>query len=247
MNSTASSSLLPDTDGVSGSSTGSSDKASCPQQVAAKWIEFQQEIHKLSDADRQGYELACELEAARTQTHEQLQRSEREKSWASSRSSSYSISSQESYVFNEKLLFAFFQSSRWNCKAAAEQFVAFWAIKLQLFGKDLLLHDIKLSDLDAEELAWLETGHLQLLPGTDRAGRAVFCIYRRLMRPMVVEKQASVLVSSLGLGPLLCSVLLCPDRSQCLFSNDVTPVSFLCIVVWESVFFVCFACFASFV
>jgi hypothetical protein len=197
--STASASSSPDTDGVTGSSTGSSDEASCSQRVASNWIEFQAEIDKLPTADRHGYDLACELDAARMQPLKQHQRSLLGKSWASSRSCPYSTFSQESYVFNEKRLFAFFQSSRWNCKAAAEQFVAFWAIKLQLFGKDLLLHDITLADLDAEELAWLETGHIQLLPGTDRAGRVVFCIYRRRMPPLALEKQASVFVSSLGL------------------------------------------------
>jgi hypothetical protein len=201
--STASAFSSADTDGVTGSNTGSNDEASCSQRVAANWIEFRNEIDNLPTADRQGYELACELEATRMLPLEQHQRSLLGKSWSSPRSWPYSIGSQESYVFNERRLFAFFQSSRWNCKATAEQFVAFWAIKLQLFGKDLLLHDIKLSDLDAEELAWLETGHIQLLPGTDRAGRVVFCIYRRLMRPMAVEKQASVMVLARFCGTCL--------------------------------------------
>jgi hypothetical protein len=226
-NSTASSS--PDTEGVTGSSAETSDSPRCPQQVAVKWVEFQQEIHRLPDADRQGYDLACELEAAKKQRPQQSPAS----------SSSYSSSYQESYIHNEKLLRAFFQSSQWNCKAAAEQFVAFWAVKLQLFGKDFLLRDIKLSDLDGEELASLGTGFIQLLPGNDRAGRAVFCIYRRLMQPLAVEKQASLPVCSLGgafsLVEQVVFFVFQGDLSRCLCPHVVLPVvplvgSLLCLV-----------------
>jgi hypothetical protein len=46
--------------------------------------------------------------------------------------------------------------------------------KLKLFGRKLLAKDIKLSDLDADDRAYLVSGIGQLAPQRDRAGRCVF-------------------------------------------------------------------------
>jgi hypothetical protein len=49
---------------------------------------------------------------------------------------------------------------------------------LEMFGKDKLVQDITLDDLDQEDLAVLNNGHLQVLPKRDQTGRLILANVR---------------------------------------------------------------------
>ena len=77
------------------------------------------------------------------------------------------------YVHDHKFRLQFLRSESFDPKKAAKRMVVFFQKKLELFGPDRLMKDIKLSDMDAKDMKALESGCFQLLPARDRAGRAI--------------------------------------------------------------------------
>jgi hypothetical protein len=77
------------------------------------------------------------------------------------------------YVRNLNFRLQLLRSTRFNAKEATVRMVRHFQCKLELFGTEKLVKDIRLADLNKEDLACLESGFLQLLPMRDRAGRAV--------------------------------------------------------------------------
>ena len=77
------------------------------------------------------------------------------------------------YVCDRKFRLMFLRADKYNVSAAAKRLVYHFETKLRLFGKDLLGRNIRVSDLNEEEMKSLEDGHGRILPHRDRAGRAL--------------------------------------------------------------------------
>jgi hypothetical protein len=77
------------------------------------------------------------------------------------------------YVTSRKSSLMFLRAARFDTKEAAARMVRFYKEKLLVFGLESLARDICLTDLNRDAVACLETGYRQLLPGRDRAGRAI--------------------------------------------------------------------------
>jgi hypothetical protein len=78
------------------------------------------------------------------------------------------------YTRCRKLRLMFLRAESFDVRKAAERLARFFKEKLNLFGPGLLAKDVKLSDLDANDIKCLESGIGQLLPHRDRAGRCIF-------------------------------------------------------------------------
>ena len=77
------------------------------------------------------------------------------------------------YVTSRKSCLMFLRAASFDTREAAARMVRYYKEKLLVFGPEPLARDIRLTDLSSEAIASLETGHRQLLPGRDRAGRAI--------------------------------------------------------------------------
>jgi hypothetical protein len=82
------------------------------------------------------------------------------------------------YVGGLKL--AFLRAENYNGKEAAARLVRFFDRKRSLFGEAMLDRDIRLSDLDDEEMEALKQGIVMLLPQRDRSGRSIVVVNGRL-------------------------------------------------------------------
>jgi hypothetical protein len=78
------------------------------------------------------------------------------------------------YTRCRQLRLKFLRAESFDAKKAAERMAMFFEEKLMLFGPKLLAKDVKLRDLDENDIKCLESGIGQLLPQRDRAGRCVF-------------------------------------------------------------------------
>jgi hypothetical protein len=85
------------------------------------------------------------------------------------------------YVENRAFHLTFLRAVDFDPAAAADLLVRHFHIKLELFGEELLTHDIKLTDLKEEDMGALESGYFQLLPIRDRANRVVYCVLPMLL------------------------------------------------------------------
>lgn len=102
-------------------------------------------------------------------------------------------SSDSAYVNNRNLRLKFLRADRFDPKLAAERYVLWFERKLELFGREKLTQDIKLSDLTASEVASLETGYFQILSERDRAGRSILCAVRsRLTETSLISRVRKV-------------------------------------------------------
>jgi hypothetical protein len=90
------------------------------------------------------------------------------------------LEQDEDYVLDEIFLIMFLRAVEFNTKAAAARFVAFFETKLELFGREKVGRDIRVDDLDKDDIACLESGYAQVLNKRDRAGRAIF-----MLMPMI--------------------------------------------------------------
>ena len=88
----------------------------------------------------------------------------------------YLLAKEQSHehVTNEKFLLMFLRANQFNPKAAAARFIGFFQFKTELFGKDKLGRDIRVDDLNEEDMVCLESGFAQILNARDRADRAIF-------------------------------------------------------------------------
>lgn len=77
------------------------------------------------------------------------------------------------YVTSRKSGLMFLRAARFDTREAADRMVRYYKEKLLVFGSEPLARDICLTDLSSDAMACLETGYRQLLPGRDRAGRAI--------------------------------------------------------------------------
>jgi hypothetical protein len=82
------------------------------------------------------------------------------------------------YVQNRAFRMKFLRADGFDTEKAGKRMLAFFEQKLEMFGKDKLVQDITLDDLDQEDLAVLNNGHLQVLPKRDQTGRLILANVR---------------------------------------------------------------------
>jgi hypothetical protein len=68
---------------------------------------------------------------------------------------------------------AFLRAERFDVKQAAARFLRYWEMKKRLFGEEKLGATITLKDLNKDDMLTIRSGFMQLMPGRDRAGRAI--------------------------------------------------------------------------
>jgi hypothetical protein len=85
------------------------------------------------------------------------------------------------YVSKRDLLLKFLRSEAYKPKEAAIRLVAFFELKLELFGKEKLTKEIRVEDFSTSpnDLAALELGLFHRLPGRDRSGRVILGKFHR--------------------------------------------------------------------
>eukprot|EP00339_Tiarina_fusa_P010073 CAMPEP_0117009838 /NCGR_PEP_ID=MMETSP0472-20121206/8830_1 /TAXON_ID=693140 ORGANISM="Tiarina fusus, Strain LIS" /NCGR_SAMPLE_ID=MMETSP0472 /ASSEMBLY_ACC=CAM_ASM_000603 /LENGTH=476 /DNA_ID=CAMNT_0004712231 /DNA_START=89 /DNA_END=1519 /DNA_ORIENTATION=+ len=81
------------------------------------------------------------------------------------------IKTNQEYVDRIKLLCL--RADYHDCEKAAARLVSFFAFKKAIFGDKKLTREITMDDIETDEKRAIEDGLCQLLPGKDRAGRAV--------------------------------------------------------------------------
>jgi hypothetical protein len=87
--------------------------------------------------------------------------------------SAYDLAVQQnaSYVHNQKL--KFLRADNFVPSSAASRMFAHFALKLDLFGPQVLARDVKLEDLNEDDLESLKAGGMQVLSMQDHATRPV--------------------------------------------------------------------------
>jgi hypothetical protein len=76
------------------------------------------------------------------------------------------------YVSAKAFRVMFLRANEYDAKAAADQMLRFFESKHQLFGRDKLVKDITIADLDEDDVAYLKQSFLRFA-GKDRSGRQV--------------------------------------------------------------------------
>jgi hypothetical protein len=145
------------------------------------------------------------------------------------------------HVLNRDFRLMFLRADRFGAKDAAARMVLYFESKKKLFGSEKLAKKILLEDLDDETMACLESGYMNLLPGRDRAGRAVFMgvsILRKLTSEQGLVRQIDLGKSALE--PVLANFFLCQATSLlvCVYGssgrqrNSETGDCFNCLFDW---------------
>jgi hypothetical protein len=130
------------------------------------------------------------------------------------------------YVSDRKLLLKFLRSESFDSQRAADRLVRFFQIKSDLFGESKLTTEIRIADLNEEDIRVLASGLAQLMPRRDRAGRTIFCWCSPLTPPNISiesrvskkDKQEVLVVNTIDVchlrivltSPHLCSALYFP-------------------------------------
>jgi hypothetical protein len=86
------------------------------------------------------------------------------------------------YVTTKNFRMMFLRADNFNAREAAARLIRYFEEKLNFFGMEKLTKDIKLSDLDKEDMACLRTGFIQILTRKDSSGRTVLA-YLKALRP----------------------------------------------------------------
>lgn len=96
------------------------------------------------------------------------------------------------YVEDKAFRLMFLRAELFKPKKAAQTMITHFEIKRRVFGNgDILARDVRQSDLNQDDLSYLQDGMIQVLPERDAAGRAVLCLnlaFRRhdeLVSPLV--------------------------------------------------------------
>jgi hypothetical protein len=78
-----------------------------------------------------------------------------------------------SCVSNRKMRCKFLRAEGFNSRLAAKRVVSFFEAKLELFGPLKLTQDIRLEDLDEQDMSCVESGMCQIIHRRDGAGRSL--------------------------------------------------------------------------
>jgi hypothetical protein len=96
--------------------------------------------------------------------------------------------------FVRGLRLTFLRSDNFDIKKSAKRMIRYFEEKRSLFGEGKLTKHITLEDLDADDLATLKSGYLQVLPIKDRSGRSIVAVLAKLRTFKCVENAVRVLV-----------------------------------------------------
>lgn len=96
-------------------------------------------------------------------------------------------------------LLKFLRAERFDVDKAAIRFNRFAAFQGKLFGKQ---GKTKFSDLNDEDMKYLQSGFMQLLPQRDRAGRAILICIGSIKQQLKTAVETDV---SIGLFQTMCS------------------------------------------
>lgn len=110
----------------------------------------------------------------------------------------------------------FLRADRFDAEKAAERLLQYFDLKEWLFGTEFLTKPVLMEDLDADSRTRLESGHVQILPSRDLAGRAIFVFFGKLQRKntkKIDEIRNEVHFSMVQ--DLRCSVTRAPPESMC--------------------------------
>jgi len=77
------------------------------------------------------------------------------------------------YIFHPNYMIRFLRANAFDIPSAMDGLNRHLKMKETLFGQELLTRDIRLSDLNTDDQAFLARGVYQYLRETDRAGRAI--------------------------------------------------------------------------
>eukprot|EP00980_Cylindrotheca_fusiformis_P029242 scaffold22766_cov131-Cylindrotheca_fusiformis.AAC.8 len=127
------------------------------------------DIHGVADFPD---ETPLEVERRLAELETQIQRV------ASKSAYQQALAHSEAYVKDRTFRLKFLRADLFNTRRAASRLVGFFEQKLLIFGANKLARDITLEDLDHDDLAVLNNGHMQFLPQKDMGGRSIFCDIR---------------------------------------------------------------------
>jgi len=90
-------------------------------------------------------------------------------------SKNYRIAEAQSkdFVSDRSFRLRFLRTEHFDAQAAAQRFMKFFDLKLDVWGEEKLGKKITLADFDENDMATLEHGHMQLLPIRDHVGRRI--------------------------------------------------------------------------
>eukprot|EP00980_Cylindrotheca_fusiformis_P000973 scaffold265_cov131-Cylindrotheca_fusiformis.AAC.8 len=77
------------------------------------------------------------------------------------------------FVEDRAFRLMFLRANRYDAKASAGQMIRFFDMKLSLFGKEKLVTDITMGDLDEDDRAYLRSGTTMVLPFPDMSQRQI--------------------------------------------------------------------------
>ena len=139
----------------------------------------------------------------------------------------YALTNSPSYVRTSKFLLMFLRATLFNVEESVKRMVLFFNVKANLFGWESLGRDISLTQdfSSPQDQDALYCGYTQMLPGRDRAGRAIvfYLSDRRIGKSTKSIVSASVCV--LGKCRVVC---LCPLSS---FPSPACFVSLYCLLL----------------
>ena len=117
----------------------------------------------------------------------------------------------EEFVTDPAFRLQFLRAEKFVAKAAAERLIRYMEEKKSLFGSDALIRKIQINkDFHQEgDLECLECGYLQLLPGRDRAGRAVIIGLLKLKKFRTIDNIVRVLLTKEQPEHFRCGLVVC--------------------------------------
>ena len=167
------------------------------EMITAALLELQQELDIIPPHLKPAYELALHLQ--QNQKQDQQRRNGR-KTHADAGDDeddgddrADGDEEEDESVTNPAFRLQFLRAEKFVAKAAAARLVRYMEEKKTLFGQESLTRKIQIhKDFRQEgDLESLECGYLQLLPGRDRAGRAVMIGLLKLKKFRTVENIVS--------------------------------------------------------
>ena len=129
------------------------------------------------------------------------------------------------YVLGRKFLLKFLRAEKFDIFAAATRMCRHFEIKLELFGETALGREIKLNDLDEDDMEAMKSGYIQVLQGKDVGHRPVIFYYKAVSSECYKER--TNIVSLLLARGHLKFTLDCRSPVLLLFSNSCVHIGTL--------------------
>jgi hypothetical protein len=92
----------------------------------------------------------------------------------------FALQQSPEYVNDRKFRLMFLRYTEFDAHKAAQRLVNHFDFKMELYGQEKLARNITFDDLDENDLMYLRSGAIQILPNTDRAGRPIFFVQHEM-------------------------------------------------------------------